>query len=109
MGGFSCHELGVNKENTLTVTVKKPTTVMKELGIEKVDLIKIDTEGSEFSIITSFDKDVLRAVTWITGELHGIKDFELLAYLADDFDISTKKSFRRLFNFSACNKKTKKI
>ncbi len=104
MGGFSSCDIGVDKSNRFEVSVKKPSTVMKELGIEAVDLIKIDTEGAEYPIMTSFDRDVLRKVQWITGELHGVKDFELLAYLAEDFEISTKKGFKRLFNFSACNR-----
>ena len=48
---------------------------------------------------------MLSRVKWIIGELHGQREFELLAYLAQWFDISVKKSFRKpLFVFAACNK-----
>ena len=48
---------------------------------------------------------MLSKVTWITGELHGEKDFALLDYLAQWFDLELKKSFKkRLFIFRACNK-----
>jgi len=105
MGGYSFYSLGVDENNKVDVDVRTASSVMKELGLDRVDIIKVDTEGAEYDIITSFDRDVLRRVEWITGELHGIKDFALLAYLSEWFDISTRKNFgKRLFNFSACNR-----
>jgi hypothetical protein len=52
-----------------------------------------------------FDHAALQWVKRIVGELHGKRDFELLAYLSQWFDISMKKSMRKpLFIFNACNK-----
>ena len=109
LGGYSFHKLGVNEEVKVEVDVRSPSSIMKELKVGRVDLIKIDTEGSEYDILTAMDPLVLGSAKWITGELHGIRDFELLGYLAEWFDISAKKSFKkRLFNFSACNKKLRR-
>jgi FkbM family methyltransferase len=109
LGGYSFHRLGVNEEVKVEVDVRSPSSIMKELKVGKIDLIKVDTEGSEYDILTAIDPEILSSVKWITGELHGIRDFELLGYLAEWFDISAKKSLKkRLFNFSACNKKLRR-
>lgn len=106
-GGLSFYQRGAESDaRRVTVTTRNPANLLRELGIEKVDMIKIDTEGAEYPILTAFDPKLLQEVTWITGELHGERDFELLAYLSQWFDIEMKRSFRKsLFIFNACNKK----
>ena len=49
---------------------------MNDESINHVDLIKIDTEGAEYDILTSIKKELLTKTSWITGELHGNRDFE---------------------------------
>lgn len=106
-GGFSFYSRGCAVDQRFTVQTATPKLFLGSHSIDKVDLIKIDTEGAEYSILTAFDPAVLSEVTWITGELHGEKDFELLAYLSQWFDLELKKNFKnRLFNFRACNKKS---
>jgi FkbM family methyltransferase len=107
-GGFSLFDLEVDKSNSQEVIIKEASSFLKDIGVGKVDLIKIDTEGSEYDILTSIDVETLSGVRWIIGELHGERDFELLAYLSKWFDIDVKKSLRnRLFSFNARNKNYK--
>lgn len=105
-GGFSFFQREAAGDATkITVATRRPESILKELGVAHVDLIKIDTEGAEYDILTHFDPEILKSVRWISGELHGEKDFELLAYLSQWFDIGLKKSLvRKLFMFNACNK-----
>lgn len=104
-GGFSFYEKGSSLARTVEVEMRTPRGMLEELGIPRVDLIKVDTEGSEYDIITAFDESVLSETRWITGELHGEKDFELLALLSRWFDLDTRKTLnKRLFTFSGCNK-----
>ena len=106
MGGFSLYDLDVDKDDGQEVDIMNTKTFLREIGVEKVDLIKIDTEGAEYDILTTMDPEVLSNVKWIIGELHGEHDFELLAYLSKWFDIDMKKTLRStLFNFNARNKK----
>ena len=86
--------------------VKNVNDVIQENGITSVDLIKIDTEGAEYDILTSFKHEFLNKISWITGELHGNRDFELLNYLNDfGFSVSlNKKIDSRLFMFNAGKK-----
>lgn len=104
-GGFSFYKTGSNINKSFSIPTATPSDFLQNVGLEQIDLIKIDTEGAEEIILKSFPAEVLARTTWITGELHGQNDFELLAYLSQWFDIELKKSFKkRLFIFRACNK-----
>jgi len=83
--------------------VKNINDFILEKEIKSVDLIKIDTEGAEYDILTSIKKELLTKTSWITGELHGNRDFELIDYLSSlGFSISFKKNLdNRLFMFNA--------
>jgi FkbM family methyltransferase len=79
-GGFSLHKVGVNLENKTQIQIKDINDVIDEIGVE-IDLVKIDTEGSEYDILTNITDSNLKPVNWILGELHGEKDFETLEHL----------------------------
>jgi len=102
-GGVSFYPdpTGNKTEPYISCEIKNINDVIKELNIDSIDLIKIDTEGAEHDILTSLEKNFLRATSWITGELHGKQDFELLNYLHDlGFSIGVKKLIdSRLFMF----------
>jgi len=103
-GGYSLYGLDSDPEQTRTIEVRNVATMMGKIGLTKVDLIKIDTEGAEFDILTTMDPDLLKNVRWIIGELHSHHDFELLDYLSQWFDIDIHKSLRfRLCQFNARN------
>lgn len=73
------------------VQVRAVSEVLAEQGLQRVDFIKIDTEGAEYDILTAFPDDVLKEVKWMIGELHDIRDFELLAHLSPWFHIGIEK------------------
>jgi FkbM family methyltransferase len=104
-GGFSGHALGVNPGRSQKVSLRHAGRALGELGIERADVIKIDTEGAEWEILTAIDRALLGSARLIMGELHGRRDFELLDYLQPMFHIGVKKQLRtRLFNFFAVNR-----
>ena len=104
-GGISFYsEVEGNLSESFTeCEVKNINDVVKLLDINCIDLIKIDTEGAEFDILTNLETELLSQTSWITGELHGNRDFELLNYLYGlGFFISLSKNIdNRLFMFSA--------
>ena len=103
-GGYTLYDLDSDPEQTRTIEVRNVATLMQEVGLTKVDLIKIDTEGAEFDILTTMAPAILANVRWIIGELHSHRDFELLDYLSRWFDIDIHKSLRfRLSHFNARN------
>ena len=105
-GGFSAHGQGVNPARARTVPVRHAGRALAELGVASVDVIKIDTEGSEWEILTSIDRSVIGGVRLIMGELHGRRVFALLDYLQPQFHVGLRKQIKnRLFNFYALNRK----
>ena len=109
-GGSFFPEVGGVSNRRIKCEIKNIQDTLLELDVKEIDLIKIDTEGAEFDILTSLSKKYLESVKWITGELHGYKDFELLDYLQGfGFNIGVKKHINnRLFMFHAINNKTLK-
>ena len=105
MGGYSFHKAGSNAEKRISVEVREASSMMREIGVESADVIKIDTEGSEYDILTNLGRDFLGKVKCIYGELHGNRDFELLAFLNEQFEIGVKRTInKRLFMFQARSK-----
>lgn len=94
-------------ESYIECEVRNINDIIKEIGVTSIDLIKIDTEGGEYDILTALNTNLLKHVSWISGELHGNRDFELLAYLESlGFSISLKKNIdNRLFMFNAGNRR----
>ena len=106
-GGASMYGVDVDPGQSLTVEVRAAREMLDELGLDQIDLIKIDTEGAEYDILTSIDQQTLFKTNWIIGELHGVNDFKLLSYLAQSFALDVRKTLHKIyFRFNACNKQT---
>ncbi|MDO8787317.1 MAG: FkbM family methyltransferase [Sulfuritalea sp.] len=108
-GGWSFYQRGAaGDEEKVSVPVRKSGDFVRELGLERIDVIKIDTEGAEKEILHGLTPEQLASVQYIVGELHGERDFELLDWLEQrEFDIECKKSFGKpCFIFKALRPNT---
>lgn len=104
-GGFSLHAAGSDASKKQRVPMRNAQAQMDALGITSVDVIKIDTEGAEWEILTALSPELLGAAKLIMGELHGNRDFALLEHLSARFHVGARKGIRnRLFNFYAVNR-----
>ncbi|WVN42047.1 FkbM family methyltransferase [beta proteobacterium MWH-UniP1] len=112
LGGFSLHQLRDDQDNLGTQTspstkieIRDASEFIEAMKISSVDLIKIDTEGSEFSILSSIPETMLKNCQWIMGEVHGVKNFETMALLDPYFRLSfNKKQTSELFTFFGINR-----
>lgn len=86
LGGYSNHIPGPSSGNIPIVSMAQ---MCDKVGTP--DVIKIDCEGAEYDILTSIPH--IEDVKWITGELHGVKDFALLDFLSKEFLIQTSRRF----------------
>jgi FkbM family methyltransferase len=106
-GAFSTigRRRGHNEEREpVECDIRRLDDVLRELGIDKVDLIKIDCEGAEADVFAGLSPAILERCQWIVGELHDASAFALLARLASHFHLDLKKRmFSPLFRFHACN------
>ena len=85
------------------IEIKSINSVLDDLQISEIDIIKIDCEGAEKEILESLS--CLNRSKYITGELHGVGEYRILEMLSDNFNLSfSKKLLERNFNFSALRK-----
>ncbi|MEP6956615.1 MAG: FkbM family methyltransferase [Chthoniobacterales bacterium] len=78
---------------------------LRKLGIARVDLLKIDCEGSELDVFRSLPAGTITGCKWIVGEMHDASAFEIFAMLAPHFDLDLRKRmFNDCFRFHACNR-----
>lgn len=77
------------------VPVVAVAEALEQLQVDEIDVIKVDTEGAEHAILTSFPVAVLRRTRVIVGELHGKpRDAELLDYLGQWFELQVQMCHR---------------
>jgi FkbM family methyltransferase len=108
-GGYSLFA-GAPGAPGVVAPIRNVAGALEELGIDRVDIIKIDTEGAEHSILSAFPEALIARAQWIYGELHseGIarpSDFKVLDYLARWFSIEVYKPLRKKnYFFDACRR-----
>jgi FkbM family methyltransferase len=104
---FGAKDATASPLGTITTTeceARHAGEVVKDLGLDRVDLIKIDCEGAEYDVLSALPEEMLRHCQWIAGEMHDASAFDLLALLATHFDLDLKKRmFVPSFRFHACN------
>jgi FkbM family methyltransferase len=104
-GGFSRFAAGSDAARKTAVPMRHAARQLAELGVERADFIKIDVEGSEWEILSTLGEDFLSRAKYITGELHGHRDFDLLALLDRHFHVAIRKRLRdRVFMFQALSR-----
>ncbi len=110
-GGGSIHgQIDVDDSQSVEIEIKNTKSYLTSILESPPDLIKIDTEGSEYDILNSFDQEMLSKVQWITGELHGNNDFLILHQLSEmGFNIKIRKEIdNRLSMFHAISERALK-
>jgi len=101
-GGYSLHETGSDTSKKISIPVRNAAAALAEIGVNAADVIKVDTEGAEYDILTALPEALLGSAKLVVGELHGNRDFALLDYLSRWFDVGMRKRLgSRLFNFCA--------
>ncbi len=97
-GGHSMHMIGCDTNREPQIIKVMDVFSFLET-IEQVDLIKIDTEGSEHNILANMFP-FLQNVQYLVGELHGQNDLDTLKMLSHHFDLGFQKHMRhRLIRF----------
>lgn len=105
LASFSMNRQESVEGPTRKVEIRNTNECLRELGVEKIDIIKLDAEGAELEIICSLDPELLGGAQWITGELHGDDAFEVLHYLSQWYELGAEKKYsQRIFMFEGKSK-----
>jgi FkbM family methyltransferase len=85
-------------ENTIYVKMRKIDSIVQELGIEKIDLIKIDTEGAELMILKGARQTLTRFKPKLTiATYHAPNEAREIAYWLKQVVPSYKIVIKRYF------------
>ncbi len=100
LGGYSFHKEGITPESKQEVHAVSINEFMDRERINKIDLLKVDTEGCEPEIICALKS---RLPPLIMGEMHGTPaDFSMFDLLSSTHDLEiTKKLGCRVYPFYA--------
>jgi FkbM family methyltransferase len=73
---------------TVTVPTRTVASIIREIGWESVDLVKVDIEGAEIGVLTSLGTEVLSCVGQLTVEFHSdpIFQFDMTREVEDCLD-----------------------
>ncbi len=108
-GGYSAFAADASG-TTVYAPVRSVEAALAGAGISEVDVVKIDTEGAEYSILSAFPEAVIGNARWIYGELHSEAiaqraDFKVLELLSRWFEIDVYKPLRKKnYFFDACRR-----
>lgn len=104
-GMFSFYDWGTT-DKSISVEVVSVSDFMKTESIDRIDVVKIDTEGAEYDILTSIPQEIMERVMWIEGECHGVKDYELMMHLERTHKIGIREKLmdHRNWGFHALNR-----
>ena len=94
-GGGTFHNVGCADGDTVQLPVTTLTDFCREHQIDKIDVMKIDTEGAEASVIAGTPAKLLADVQVVLGELHGVDDWKVLKALTPTHDLSYEKPIGR--------------
>jgi FkbM family methyltransferase len=94
-GGGTFHNVGCADGDTVELPVTTLTDFCREQRIDKIDVMKIDTEGAEASIIAGTPPALLADVQVVLGELHGVDDWKVMQALTPTHDLAYEKPIGR--------------
>ena len=95
-GGGTFHNVGCDAESdTIQLPVTTLTVFCKEYQIDRVDVMKIDTEGAECSVLKGAPTALLANVHVLLGELHSVDDWEVFQMLTPTHELSYEKPVGR--------------
>ncbi|MGI8847287.1 MAG: FkbM family methyltransferase [Candidatus Dormibacteria bacterium] len=60
------------RESTVRIAATTLEKALRERGIERCDLLKLDCEGGEYAILASLDNELLRRIDHIVMEYHDV-------------------------------------
>ncbi len=90
-GGGTFHKLAADLSKPLSLPVTTFKAACRELGVDHVDLVKIDTEGAEWPILRAIPRPDLARISAIIGELHSVGDLAVIRRLTADFHLGVQK------------------
>jgi len=94
-GGGTFHGVGCTDVDSLSLPVTTLAAFCRENRIEQIDVMKIDTEGAEWSVLLGMSPQMLAGVSVLLGELHGVDDGKVISALSSTHELGYDKPISR--------------
>ena len=94
-GGGTFHQVGCADTRSVRLPVTTLAKFCRLHQIDRVDVMKIDTEGAEWSVISGMPLPMLAKVGVLLGELHSVDDGKLIQTLSATHDVAYEKPLGR--------------
>lgn len=105
LGGGTFAGVGCDPSKIMKLPMSTTEAFCRREKISRIDIFKIDTEGSELAVLNGTPSELIRQSAVVIGELHGVDDYEVLKTLAESHHVGFHKKFRqRTFSFVAVNR-----
>jgi FkbM family methyltransferase len=94
-GGGTFHDVGCADTACIRLPVTTLTRFCRDHRIGRIDVMKIDTEGAEWSVLAGMPVNMLAQTRVVLGELHGVDDWEVFRALTPTHDLWYEKPLGR--------------
>jgi FkbM family methyltransferase len=84
--------VGPDEHDKIEIEAHSARSAVEELDIPAPDVVKLDIEGAEYTVLRGFDEELLQGISMVIAELHHINtvDESTVPYLEDHgFDVTT--------------------
>lgn len=108
-GGGTFHGVGCADTGTVSLPVTTLARFCRDNRIDQIDVMKIDTEGAEWSVLSGMPPAMLAKVRVVLGELHGVDDLKVFESFTATHELSYEKPLgRSCYPFWAVKKQANK-
>ena len=90
-GGGTFHDVDCDDSTCIKLPVTTMTKYCRENKINQIDVMKIDTEGAEWSVLSGMPTQMLANVRVLLGELHSVEDWRVFQALTPTHELSYEK------------------
>ncbi len=94
-GGGTFYQIGCRAGETIDLPVTTLSAFCREHHIDRIDVMKIDTEGAERSVLAGAPPELLAEIDVVLGELHGVDDWRVFEMLGSTHDLAYEKPLGR--------------
>jgi len=82
-------------DRSRTLPVWSVIDALRRCSIDRIDALKLDTEGSEFPILNGMPTATRTSIQAIVGEVHGVRDWDVFALLEATHALGIEKPVDR--------------
>lgn len=94
-GGGTFHNVRCEDQTVAYLPITTVDEVCRQYHLRHIDLMKIDAEGAEWSVIQGTPPQILAGIQVLIGELHSVDDWAICQHISRTHDLGIQKPVDR--------------